>query len=161
MGAAPLLSKINNEDMKKMVVLVFLVSLLTGCRCKAVTVTQSERHADSTATLTQRTSKGVDRIVETELLVMRADSLGRLVPVIREVVRHTEHSAENTEINDTVTVTAQEIMDEETVEQKDRTDAAIRERRLAIGILSACFVLFSAIFSLLLIYLYKSWKLKN
>ena len=67
------------------------ILLLCGCCSKRHTVKAVEtRHADTVATMEARRVSTLERETVTERLVMRPDSLGRLVVVARDVVRTTD-----------------------------------------------------------------------
>lgn len=104
------------------ILLTFIV--LTSCKAKAVTSTATMRHADSVAALRSIAARDLNRVEVWETLVMKADTTGCLVPVSREIRRHTEKAAESVQSADTARFTVQDIQSTNQVEEKaaDATD---------------------------------------
>lgn len=129
--------------------------LLYGCRAKAGTV--SVRHADSVAALRSVAASTIDRVETWETVTMRADSLGRLVPVSRDVTRHTEKASGRAMRGDTGVFKAS--VEELHHEENETRPAATETSRagftgFAIGMWTA----FTGVTLLLAAYLLKKWK---
>lgn len=146
--------------MKKRIAILTAALLLTGCRTKAVTVAAVERHADSVASLRSVQSHGLQSFSETETIILRQDSTGRLVPVAHDIVRRTEKSTETHRTADTTHFQSQ---DKETIRQEKETQPAAKKtadgNRWAFAIVML--IMFSALVMMLAIYLLKLWKSRN
>ena len=100
------------------------ILLLCGCCSKRHTVKAVEtRHADTVATLEARRVSTLERETVTERLVMRPDSLGRLVVVARDVVRTTDRGTSVTadtaeRKTEAVTEAVTDTVEEETVKRE-------------------------------------------
>ena len=140
--------------MKKTIAILSLL-LLYGCRSKADTV--AVRHADSVAALSSVAATTLDRVETWETLVMRADSLGRLVPVSRDVIRHTEKASESAMRGDTAVFAAstEQLHHQET---ETAAEAAKTSRAGFTGFAIGVWVAFSALVMLLASYMLSKWK---
>lgn len=140
--------------MKKTIAIMSLL-LLYGCRSKADTV--AVRHADSVAALSSMAATTLDRVETWETLVMRADSLGRLVPVSRDVIRHTEKSSESAMRGDTAVFAAstEQLRHKET---QKAAEAAKTSRAGFTGFAIGVWVAFSVLVLLLASYMLSKWK---
>ena len=140
--------------MKKTIAILSLL-LLYGCRSKDDAV--AVRRADSVAALRSVGASTLDRVETWETLVMRADSLGRLVPVSRDVIRHTEKASESAMRGDTAVFAASN----EEQHHKDThkaAEAAKTSRAGFTGFAIGVWVAFSALVLLLATYILKQWK---
>lgn len=140
--------------MKKTIAIMSLL-LLYGCRSKADTV--AVRHADSVSALRSVGASTLDRVETWETLVMRADSLGRLVPVSRDVIRHTEKASESAMRGDTA-VFAASNEEQHHQETKKAAEAAQTSRAGFTGFAIGVWAAFSAVVLLLAAYLLSKWK---
>lgn len=141
--------------MKKTIAILSLL-LLYGCRSKADTV--AVRHADSVAALSSMAAATLDRVETWETLVMRADSLGRLVPVSRDVIRHTEKASESAMRGDTAFFSASTEQQLHHQETKKAAEAAQTSRAGFTGFAIGVWIAFSALVLLLASYMLSKWK---
>ena len=140
--------------MKKTIAIMSLL-MLYGCRSKADTV--AVRHADSVAALSSVSATTLDRVETWETLVMRADSLGRLVPVSRGLVRHTEKSSESAQRGDTAVFAASN--EEQHHQETQKAAEAVKTSRAGVtGFAVGLWFAFSAVVLLLAAYLLSKWK---
>lgn len=141
------------DKMKTIAIIPLL--LLYGCRAKADTV--SVRHADSVAALRSVAASTLDRVETWETVVMRADSLGRLVPVSRDVIRHIEKASGSAMRGDTAVFTAstEELHHKET---KHAAAATQTSRAGFTGFAIGMWTAFTGVTLLLAAYLLKKWK---
>lgn len=139
--------------MKTIAILSLL--LLCGCRAKADTVAM--RHADSVAALRSVSASTLDRVDTWETVVMRADSLGRLVPVSRDVIRHTERASASATRHDTCVFDAstEELHHQET---KNAAAATQTSRAGFTGFVIGVWLASTGMVLLLAAYLLKKWK---
>lgn len=146
--------------MKAKIAILILSILLTACRSKASAVSVAERHADSVAALRSVSSRGINVFSETETIIMRQDSTGRLVPVAHNIIRHTEKSTENVSTADTTHFQSQ---DKENIKKEKETQPAAKKtadgNKWAFAIVML--IMFSALVMMLAIYLLKLWKSRN
>ena len=99
--------------------------LLVGCMARRDTLTvETTRHADSVAALRSIGSRAVDREEVWETVVMLRDTLGNLVPVSREITRHTEKATESEMQGDTTVFHAST---EQTINQTEESVTAASE----------------------------------
>lgn len=131
--------------------ILFLASLLllAGCRTRKVSVSSvATRHADSVAMLRSIGSRALDREEVWETVVMLRDTLGNLVPVSREIRRHTEKATETATQGDTAVFHA---ATEQTINQTEEsvTEAPKTARRgwqgFKWGVWTACAVAIAAV----------------
>lgn len=138
----------------KIAIAILPLLLLYGCRSKADTV--AVRHADSVAALSSVAATTLDRVETWETLVMRADSLGRLVPVSRDVVRHTEKSSESAVRGDTSVFAASNEQSHH--QENERAAEAPQTSRAGFkGFAVGLWVAFTGMTLLLASYLLKTW----
>lgn len=148
------------SEMKTRIAILTAALMLAGCRTKAVTVTAVDRHADSVSALRSIQSHGLHVFSETETIILRQDSTGRLVPVAHDIVRHTEKSTETRQIADTTHFQSQ---DKETIKKEKETQPAAKKTDNGRGAVFAIvmLLLFTAFVLVLAIYLLKLWKYRN
>ena len=140
--------------MKKTIAIMSLL-MLYGCRSKADTM--AVRHSDSVAALSSLSASTLDRVETWETLVMRADSLGRLVPVSRGLVRHTEKSSESAQRGDTAVFAA--LNEEQHHQETQKAAEAVKTSRAGVtGFAVGLWFAFSAVVLLLAAYLLSKWK---
>lgn len=111
------------------ILLLASLLLLAGCRTRKVSVSsEATRRADSVAALRSIGSRALDREEVWETVVMLRDTLGNLVPVSREIRRHTEISTETATQGDTAVFHAST---EQTINQTEEsiTEAPKTTRR--------------------------------
>ena len=148
------------RKMKARIAILTAALLLEGCRTKAVTVTAVDRHADSVAALRSIQSHGLHVFSETETIILRQDSTGRLVPVAHDIVRHTKRSTETNRTEDTSMVVTNTISKKENIKETTPARQEVdKGNRIAFSIVML--LLFTAFVLVLAIYLLKLWKSRN
>lgn len=134
--------------------------LASCCARRAEAVSSYERHADSVASLRYVSSHGLERIVDTETIIMRQDSTGRLVPVARDIVRRREKTTENASRTDTAVVRTENKENTHSIEKTQPEPR--KEANRGTWMLAAGFILFfSAFFIGMALYIKKLWKSRN
>lgn len=145
--------------MKAAAAILTALLLASCCARKAEAVSSSSRHADTVATLRSLSARTIDRRTTTETIVMRPDSMGRMVPVSHVIVRHTDKTEDVTADTsdyraeaETVTETAKV----ETAAPSAREGAALK---WAVGI--TLWLLLAVLIALEAVYLYKRWTSRD
>lgn len=133
------------------ILLTFIV--LTSCKAKSVTSTDTVRHADSVAALRSIAARDIDRVEVWETLVMKADTMGRLVPVSREIRRHTEKAVESVQSTDTSRFTVQDMQSTNQVEEKAADATETPSRGFNWFLVGAVAVLIGVVWGLLVLLL--------
>lgn len=130
---------------------------MMGCRSKNVVAIATERHADSVASLRSIGARELTRETETTTIVMRPDTLGRLVEVARDVTRSvTRETAKQADTAvfhyETMQNTVKETKTQETRQDTDRANATA----FVAGVWVALTLLVAGLAAIL----YMRWKLK-
>jgi hypothetical protein len=136
---------------------IIAISLLLLCGCRAKADTVAMRHADSVAALRSVGASTLDREETWETVTMRADNLGRLVPVSRDVIRHTEKATRNATRHDTAVFTSstEELHHQET---KNAAAATQTSRAGFTGFVIGVWLASTGMVLLLAAYLLRKWK---
>ncbi len=145
--------------MKAATAILTALLLASCCAHKVEAVSSSSRHADTVATLRSLSARTIDRQVTTETIVIRRDSLGRMVPVSHVIVRHTDKTEDVT--SDTsdfkaetkVETKSETAMKETTAERHDKGG------RWAMGV--KLWLLFAILAALAATYIIRTWESKD
>ena len=135
-----------------------LTLTLLGCRSHSQTIqTDTVRHADSVAALSSVSASTLDKVEVWETVIMRQDSLGRLVPVRHDIVRHTEKATQSETRDDTA---AFEASSEEKYQNNEKTVTAAphEARRTFKWFVAGIWLGFAALAIMLVAYLIKKGK---
>lgn len=131
-----------------------------GCRSsKELKALGFERHADSVAALRSIGARELTREVETTVVTMRPDTLGRLVEVARDVTRSVTRETETAKNADTAVFRSETMQNtiQETKTQETRQDTA---RANATAFVAGVWVAFTLLVAGFAAILYMKWKLK-
>lgn len=135
-------------------------AVTTGCRSrKEVAIAATERHSDSVASLRSIGARELTREMETTTIVMRPDTLGRLVEVARDVTRSVTRETETAKQADTAVFHSETMQNtvKETKTQETRQDTA---RENATAFVAGVWVALTLLVAGLAAILYMKWKLK-
>lgn len=149
--------------MKVFLFILFVIwgsAVATGCRSrKEVAIATTERHTDSVASLRSIGARELTRETETTTIVMRPDTLGRLVEVARDVTRSVTRETETAKQADTAVFHSDTMQNtiQETKTQETRQDT---ERANATAFVAGMWVTFTILVAGLAAILYMKWKLK-
>lgn len=145
--------------MKAATAILTALLLASCCARKAEAVSSSARHADTVATLRSLSARTIDRQVTTETIVIRRDSLGRMVPVSHVIVRHTDKTEDVTA--DTSDFKA-EIKAEAKAETATKETPTARHEtggRWSMGV--TLWLLFVILAALAATYIIRTWKSRD
>ena len=141
-------------------ILLLVPAVAVGCRArKEDTHTSIERHSDSVAALRSIGARELTREVETTVVTMRPDTLGRLVEVARDVTRSVTRETETAKKADTA-VFRSETMQNTTQEKKTSETQNDTARRATTAFVAGMWVAFTVLVAGLAAILYMKWRLK-
>lgn len=143
------------------IALFFGLVPLFGCRSrKELTASDFGRHADSVAALRSIAAHEIVTESETTTIVMRPDTLGRLVEVARDVVRTVTRTAENAMRGDTAVFVADtKRHSTETIKTQETLQGEATRRPAAF--LYGMWAAFTLLAFGLLLYLAKTWTSRH
>lgn len=145
--------------MKAAAAILTALILASCCARKAEAVSSSSRHADTVATLRSLSARTIDRRTTTETIVMRPDSMGRMVPVSHVIVRRTDKT------EDVTADTSDYKSEAETVTETAKVETATPSARegtvlkWAVGV--TLWLLLAVLIALEAVYLYKRWTSRD
>lgn len=150
---SPLLSK----KMNKTAYIVMMALLMMGCKSKAVTVIDTTRHVDSITAMSSVSARQLESVETWETIVMRPDTLGRLVVTSRDIVRHVSKATEKA--TDTASTHLQVQVEEKDVTKVEKTAEPTQTRgKGLVGFGIGIWVTLSALVVLLIVYLIRKGK---
>lgn len=144
--------------MKAATAILTALLLASCCARKAEAVSSSSRHADTVAALRSLSARTIDRQVTTETIVIRRDSLGRMVPVSHVIVRHTDKTEDVTADTSDFKAEAKDEAKKETA-KKETTARHDTGGRWAMGV--TLWLLFAILAALAATYIIRTWKSRD
>lgn len=145
--------------MKAAAAILTALLLASCCARKAEAVSSSSRHADTVATLRSLSARTIDRRTTTETIVMRPDSMGRMVPVSHVIVRHMDKTEDVTA--DTSDYRAEAEAVTETARMETATPSAREGAALKWAVGVTLWLLLAVLIALEAVYLYKRWTSRD
>lgn len=145
--------------MKAAAAILTALLLASCCARKAEAVSSSSRHADTVATLRSLSARTIDRRTTTETIVMRPDSMGRMVPVSHVIVRHTDKTEDVTA--DTSDYRAEAEAVTETAKAETATPSAREGTGLKWAVGVTLWLMLAVLIALEAVYLYKRWTSRD
>lgn len=145
--------------MKAAAAILTAMLLASCCARKAEAVSSSSRHADTVATLRSLSARTIDRRTTTETIVMRPDSMGRMVPVSHVIVRHTDKTEDVSA--DTSDYRAEAEAVTETAKAETATPSAREGTGLKWAVGVTLWLLLAVLIALEAVYLYKRWTSRD
>lgn len=149
--------------MREIAIILLLFGLvpLFGCRSrKELNASDFGRHADSVAVLRSIAARELVSETETTTIVMRPDTLGRLVEVARDVVRIVTRTAETAMQGDTAFFVA-ETKQHSTNTKKTQETLQGEAKRQPVAFLFGMWAAFSMLAFGLALYLVKTWTSRH
>lgn len=147
--------------MKAAAAILTALLLASCCARKAEAVSSSSRHADTVATLRSLSARTIDRRTTTETIVMRPDSMGRMVPVSHVIVRHTDKTEDVTADTSDYRAEAEAEAVTETARVETATPSAREGTGLKWAVGVTLWLLLAVLIALEAVYLYKRWTSRD
>ena len=145
--------------MKAAAAILTALLLASCCARKAEAVSSSSRHADTVATLRSLSARTIDRRTTTETIVMRPDSMGRMVPVSHVIVRRTDKTEDVTADTSGYKSEAEAVTETAKVETATPSAREGTVLKWAVGV--TLWLLLAVLIALEAVYLYKRWTSRD